>query len=116
MEFEIDYEIDKYIDEQTDQYVELDELLKQNYLMLDGAQQRVNHFKEKFYSLLSKYSISSQNLSETCYDLMERISQQPDNVDLQYLYLCIMTDFGLLNNINAHDRTEEQEIRNYRYI
>lgn len=113
MEFDIDYEIDKYIDEQADHYAELDELLKQNYLTLDEAQQRVNHFKEKFYSLLSKYSISSQNLSETCYDLMEHISQQPDNVDLQYLYICIMTDFGLLNGTNAHDRTEEQEIRNY---
>lgn len=113
MEFDIDYEIDKYIDEQADQYVELDELLKQNHLTFDEAQQRVKQFKEKFYSLLSKYSISNQNLVKTCYDLMECISQQPDNVDLQYLYLCIMTDFGLLNEINAYDRTEEQEIRNY---
>lgn len=113
MEFDIDYEIDKYINEQADQYVELDELLKQNSLTFNSAKQKVKHFKEKFYSLLSKYSIISQNLVETCYDLMERISQQPDNVDLQYLYLCIMTDFGLLNDINAHDRTEEQEIRNY---
>lgn len=113
MMYDIDYEINKYIDEQTDQYVELDELLKQNHLTFDEAQQRVKQFKEKFYSLLSKYSIISQNLVKTCYDLMERISQQPDNADLQYLYLCIMTDFGLLNEINAHDRTEEQEIRNY---
>ena len=31
MEFDIDYEIDKYINEQADQYVELDELLKQKF-------------------------------------------------------------------------------------
>lgn len=113
MEFDIDYEIDKYIDEQADQYVELDELLKQNSLTFNSAKQKVKHFKEKFYSLLSKYSISNQNLVKTCYYLMEHISQQPDNADLQYLYLCIMTDFGLLNNINTHDCTEEQKIRNY---
>lgn len=114
MDYDIDFEINKYIDEQTDQYIEYDELLKQNHLTSDDeAKQRVKQFKEKFYSLLSKYSISSQNLVETCYDLMERISQQPDNVDLQYLYLCIMTDFGLLSGINAHERTDEQEIRNY---
>ncbi|MGN1086579.1 MAG: hypothetical protein ACI4Q5_06065, partial [Porcipelethomonas sp.] len=113
MEYDIDFEINKYIDEQTDKYVELDELLKQNHLTFDEAQQRVKQFKEKFYGLLSKYFISKQNLVRTCYDLMERISQQPDNVDLQYLYLCIMTDFGLLSGINAHDRAEEQEIRNY---
>lgn len=113
MIYDINFEINKYIDEQADQYTEFDELLKQNCLTLDEAHQRVKQFKGKFYSLLTKYSISSQNLVKTCYDFMERISQQPDNADLQYLYLCIMTDFGLLNGTNAHDRTEEQEIRNY---
>lgn len=113
MMYDIDYEINKYIDEQANQYIELDELLKQNHLTFDEVKQKVKQFKEKFYSLLSKYSISNRNLVATCYDLMECISQQPDNADLQYLYFCIMTDFGLLNDINAHDRTEEQEIRNY---
>ena len=97
----------------ADQYVEFDELLKQNHLTFDEVKQKIKQFKEQFYSLLSKYSIGSQNLVETCYDLIERMEQHPDNPDLQYLYLCIMTDFGLLNEINAHDRTEEQKIRNY---
>lgn len=111
--YDIDYEIYKYINEQADQYVEFDELLKQNHLTFYEAKQRAQQFKEKYYSMLSKYSISNRNLVATCYDLMECVSQQPDNADLQYLYFCIMTDFGLLNEINAHDRTEEQEIRNY---
>ena len=111
--YDIDYEIYKYINEQADQYVEFDELLKQNHLTFDEARQRVKQFKEQFYALLAKHSINSRNLVATCYDLMERITQQPDNADLQYLYFCIMTDFGLLTEINAHDRTEEQEIRNY---
>lgn len=112
MMYDIDYEINKYIDEQVDQYIELDELLKQNHLTFNSAKQKVKQFKEKFYSLLSKYSISSRNLVATCYDLMECVSQQPDNADLQYLYFCIMTDFGLLNTMDSN-RTEEQEIRNY---
>ena len=111
--YDIDYEIYKYINELADQYVEFDELLKQNHLTFDEVKQKINQFKEQFYSLLSKYSIGSHNLIETCYDLIKRMEQQPDNPDLQYLYLCIMTDFGLLNKINTHDRTEEQEIRNY---
>lgn len=110
--YDIDYEIYKYINELADQYVELDELLKQNHLTFDEARQCVKQFKEHFYSLLAKYSIGSQNLVETCYDLMERISQRPDNPDLQYLYFCIMTDVGLLNKV-LDERTEEQEIRNY---
>lgn len=44
---------------------------------------------------------------------MERIEQQPEHPDLQYLYFCVVTDFGLLNAVNAADRTEEQKIRNY---
>lgn len=110
--YDIDYEIYKYINEQADQYVELDKLLKQNHLTFDEVKQKIKQFKEQFYSLISKYSISSQNLVATCYDLMERISQRSDNPDLQYLYFCIMTDFGLLNTVDS-DRTDEQEIRNY---
>lgn len=110
--YDIDYEIYKYINEQADQYIELDELLKQNHLTFDEVKQKIKQFKEQFYSLLSKYSISSQNLVATCYDLMERISQRSDNPDLQYLYFCVITDVGLLNKVLG-ERTEEQEIRNY---
>lgn len=113
MNYDIDYEIYKYINAQVDSYVPFRELLKQNHLTFDKARQKVKQFKEKFHSLLSEYSIGSHNLVATCYDLMERISQQPDNADLQYLYFCVMTDFGLLNEINSRDRTEEQEVRNY---
>ena len=109
---DIDYEIYKYINELADQYVELDGLLKQNHLTFDEAIQKIKQFKEQFYSLLSKYSIGSQNLVETCYDLIERMEQYPANPDLQYLYFCIMTDVGLLNKVLG-EWTEEQEIRNY---
>lgn len=67
--YDIDYEIYKYINELADQYVELDELLKHNHLTFDEVQQCVKQFKEQFYSLLAEYSIGSQNLVETCYDL-----------------------------------------------
>lgn len=110
--YDIDYEIYKYINELADQYVELDELLKQNHLTFDEVKQKIKQFKEQFYSLISKYSIGSQNLVETCYDLIKRMEQHPDNPDLQYLYFCIMTDVGLLNKVLG-ERTEEQEIRNY---
>lgn len=43
---------------------------------------------------------------------MERIHQQSDNPDLQYLYFCMVTDFGLLVRTDP-DPTNEQIIRNY---
>lgn len=112
MEYDFDYEIYKYINEQAEQYIMFDELLKQNRLTLNEANKKVKQFKEKFNTLLEKYAIGTQNLVVTCYDLIELIKQQPDNSDLQYLYFCIVTDVGLLNNILGN-RTEEQEIRNY---
>lgn len=112
MEYYFDYEIYKYINEQAEQYIMFDELLKQNRLTLSEANQKVKQFKENFNNLLEKYAIGTQNLVVTCYDLIELIKQQPDNSDLQYLYFCIVTDVGLLNNILGN-RTEEQEIRNY---
>ena len=112
MMYDVDYEIYKYINKLADQYVEFDELLKQSHLTFDEAKQKVIQFKEQFYGLLAKYSIGSQNIVETCYDLMEQIRWQPDNPDLQYLYLCVMTDVGLLNKM-SDERTEEREIRNY---
>ena len=63
--------------------------------------------------LLEKHAVRNQDLVVTCWDLMERIEQQPEHPDLQYLYFCVVTDFGLLNAVNAADRTEEQKIRNY---
>ena len=110
---DIEYEIYKYINQLADQYIELEDLLEQNCLTFDEALRQAEQFKEKFYHLLAEYSIGSQSLVVICHDLMERISQQSDNPDLQYLYLCVVTDFGLLNEINAYERTGEQRIRNY---
>lgn len=110
--YDVDYEIYKYINELADKYVEFDELLERNHLTLIEARQRAKEFKEEFYALLEKYSIRSQELAVICFDLMERIYQQPDDPDLQYLYLCVMTNFGLLVRTDP-DPTEEQIVRNY---
>lgn len=110
--YDIDYEIYQYINELADKYVEFDELLKQNHLTFIEAKQQAKQFKKKFYTLLEKYNIRSQNLVVICCDLMDCIYQQADNPDLQYLYLCVMTNFGLLIRTDP-DPTEEQIIRNH---
>ncbi len=113
MQYNYDYEILKYIDEEADNYVTFKDFLKNHNVTFDKAWNCVKQFKEKFNNLLSKYSIGKENLVVMCYDLMERISQQYNNPELHYLYFCIMTDVGLLNDINSSDHTKEQEIRIY---
>ena len=109
---DIDYEIYKYINELADQYIELDDLLEQNGVPTAKHWSRQHNFGTVFVPA-GKHAVRNQDLVVTCWDLMERIEQQPEHPDLQYLYFCVVTDFGLLNAVNAADRTEEQKIRNY---
>ena len=110
---DIDYEIYKYINELADQYIELDDLLEQNGVSYSEALEQAAQFRKQFLCLLEKHAVRNQDLVVICWDLMERIEQQPEHPDLQYLYFCVVTDFGLLNAVNAAGRTEEQKIRNY---
>ena len=113
MEYDIDYEIYKYINNEAENYVSFDELLRSRGLEYADVEKQMNKFQERFFSLLDKYSINTSNLVAICFDLMEKINLQPENTELQYLYICIMTDFGLLNDINSSGRTAEQMIRNF---
>jgi hypothetical protein len=110
MKRDIDYEIDKYIDEQADEYMTFGELLENRGITLDEVRHEVKKFREKFNRLLEKYSISGQNLVTTCRDLMELMDEDRDNPELQYIYFCIMTDSGVLSGTGD---TEEQDVRNY---
>jgi len=113
MNYDIDYEIYQYINQQAENYIPLEELLSQKNLTYDTALQKMAEFKEKYHFLLGKYHIRNQNLVSLCCDLAEKINQFPENQELQYLYFCILTDTGLSNPISADEQTEEQTIRNY---
>jgi len=113
MEYDIDYEIYKYINELLDDYLEFDELLKQNHVTSEEARQKAEQFKSYFRSLLTEYSIGNRNLVVMCYDLIERIISEPDNSDLRYLFFCIVTDTGFLTGFDSDNRNDEQKIRNY---
>lgn len=113
MEYDFDYEIYKYINEQAENYVTLRALLEQNNLTFSKARKKVQKFKADFSNLLSEYNIDNDNTVKMYSELMERINENPDNTDLQYLYICVMTDSGLLNKIDSNKRIKEQQIRNY---
>lgn len=111
--YDMDYAIYQYINAQAEQYVEFDDLLKQNHCTMKEAQQEIKAFREKYHSLLAGYAVSDCDLAAACEELMAQMKQHPGNPDLQYLYLCIVTDFGLLWNAGTQERSAEQEVRNY---
>jgi hypothetical protein len=109
--FNLDYDMERYLNEESDKYVPFRKLLKSKEITFDEAIQSINNFRERFNTLLLKYSIRNQNLVEICYDLIELIYKNPDNPDLHYIYFCIITDSGVLDR-NCND-PDEQIIRNY---
>ena len=113
MMYDTDYAIYQYINAQVEQYVEFDDLLKQNHCTMEEAQQEIKAFREKYHSLLAGYAFSDCDLAAACEELMAQMEQHPGSLDLQYLYLCIVTDFGLLWNAGVQERSAEQEVRNY---
>ena len=78
---DIDYEIYKYINELADQYIELDDLLEQNGVSYSEALEQAAQFRKQFLCLLEKHAVRNQDLVVICWDLMERIEQQPEHPD-----------------------------------
>ncbi|MCM1133693.1 MAG: hypothetical protein NC340_09515 [Ruminococcus flavefaciens] len=113
MEYDVDYEIFKYINKQADHYVPLSKILEENHCTLAEAKQKLECFKADFSELLKKYQIGIENPVMMYCDLMNLAEEMPENRDLQYIYICMMTDSGLLNEIDSYERTDEQNVRNY---
>ncbi|MCM1507505.1 MAG: hypothetical protein NC177_10295 [Ruminococcus flavefaciens] len=103
----------RYIDEQIDSYVPLKKVLQQEEITFASAFDMLEKFTERFSQLLSEYNINSRNIVTLCYDLIKRIKETPDNSDLIYMYFCIVTDNGLLNDINSDDWVKSQKVHNY---
>lgn len=97
---DFDYEIYRYIDEMIEDYVPFNTLLKRNGLTFVSALDKVKKFRLNFKRLLLKYDIKADNIVTICYDIIKRIRSAPDNNELKYIYFCIVTDVGLLNDIN----------------
>ena len=113
MDIDMEYEVYKYLNRQAESYVPLNTLLCQRNLTFEAAEQLVQDFREKAFRLMKQYQIGNANLVQICRVLAARIKDDPQNADLVYLYFCIMTDLGLINEINSADCTAEQAVRNY---
>ncbi|MDE6707068.1 MAG: hypothetical protein K2K06_03410 [Oscillospiraceae bacterium] len=113
MNYDVEYEIFKNICKEADEYVPLKELLNNNHLTFQEALQKVSKYRKDFFDLLDKYKICPDNIASVCMDLINLIKENPKNWYLQYIYCAVVTDRGLLMDLNPGERTEEQDIRNW---
>ena len=68
-------------------------------------------WKLEFEYLLEKMNIHSESLVTVCIDIINRVSDEPENPDLQRIYCMLITDLGLF--FPYDDRDKERDIRNY---
>lgn len=113
MNYDVEYEIFKYICKEADEYVPLKEFLNKHHLTFQEALQKVNEYRKNFFNLLDKYEICPDKTASVCMDLMKMLKENPENRDLQYIYCAVVTDRGLLLDLNPDERTKEQDIRNW---
>ena len=109
----MDYEVYKYIDQHTEDNISFEEILENNNLTYDEADGNKLQFVKNFRELLSKYGICSRNIVGICNGIIEKINENSDNQELQYLYFCVITDNGIINKINYSENDDERILENY---
>ena len=111
MTYEEEFKIYKQVSIWADESPELKNLLKINNLSCADALLNAYEWKLEFEYLLEKMNIHSESLVTVCIDIINRVSDEPENPDLQRIYCMLITDLGLL--FPYDDRDKERDIRNY---
>ncbi|MDE6034809.1 MAG: hypothetical protein K2G36_02750 [Ruminococcus sp.] len=113
MNYDLEYEIFKYLCEEAEKYVNFKDFLKNNDMTFNEALNKVNEYRKNFFDLLEKYKICPDNIVSVCIDLINLIEKNPENKDLHYIYSVVITDRGVLMDMHRGERTAEQDIRNW---
>lgn len=88
-------EINRFIDDEADNYISTDDILKNNNLTFDEALKSTNKFREDFFNLLKNCRIESGIPEIILIDLCKQMEVCKDN-DMLNLYCMAVTDKGLL--------------------
>ncbi|MDE6672875.1 MAG: hypothetical protein K2K16_11890 [Ruminococcus sp.] len=99
-------ELQRWLDEQADNYIPMEELLQEYGLTMKSASEQADVFREKFFTLLRKYEILTDNISVIVTEL-DRLIHKNQNEDLLFLYTAMATEKGLLF---GEPEDEEQKI------
>ena len=99
-------ELHRWLDEQAEDDTSTEELLQEYGLTMEEASEQADLYREKFFELLRKYEVCSDNISVMIAEL-DRLIYKNQNEDLLFVYTALATEKGLLFG-NMED--EEQKI------
>ncbi len=105
-------EIDEMLNDAADSWVNFSELLRENHCTFDEALYQVDAFRQHFSTALEQLEICQRNPLTICYGICEKMkeAQTPSDM-LRFLYCAVVTDRGLLLDLGAYERDDEQDIR-----
>ncbi|MDE6034800.1 MAG: hypothetical protein K2G36_02705 [Ruminococcus sp.] len=99
-------EIQRWLDEQAKNYIPTEETLKDYGLTMKTASEQADLYREKFFRLLRKYGIITDNISVIIAEV-DRLICETQNEDLLFVYTALATEKGLFFG-DMYD--EEQKI------
>ncbi|MBD5159325.1 MAG: hypothetical protein HDT23_03680 [Ruminococcus sp.] len=99
-------ELQRWLDEQADNYIPTEEFLREHGLTMKSASEQADTFREKFFTLLRKYEILTDNISVIVAEL-DGLIYKNQNEDLLFLYTAMATEKGLLF---GEPEDEEQKV------
>jgi len=103
----------EFLDQECDNYESLSDILKNNSTTVEEIKTEIQYFRDKFRLLAENYYLDLRNPVKMYLDVIEKIADDSDNPELHYIYICLVSDYRVLNNINTEDNDDEQLIRNY---
>ncbi|MDE5620843.1 MAG: hypothetical protein K2I80_10110 [Ruminococcus sp.] len=100
MNYEIEYELFKYLCKEVDEYVPLQKLLHNNGLTFKESLRKTDDYRRNYFDMLEQYGINRRNSVSVCTDLMKLLEKNPKDKGLQFIYFATLTDIGLLLDCN----------------
>lgn len=88
-------ELHRWLDEQSEDDISTEEILHEYRLTMEKASEQADLYKEKFFGLLQKYKICSDNISVMIAEL-DRLIYKNHNEELLFVYTALATEKGLL--------------------
>ena len=88
-------EIDDLIDEAADTYRPIEEILREQGMIMAQAVHEANAFREKFFHLLRSKGIPVGNISLICREVA-RLTEHEHSNDVIFLYTALLTENGFL--------------------
>lgn len=88
-------ELQRWLDEEAENDISTEELLQEYGLTTETASEQADLYSNKFFNLLQKYELSSDNISMMIAKL-DRLISEKQNDELLFIYTALTTEKGLL--------------------